>query len=67
MEKISVIIPVYNSEKYLDGCLNSVESQDAEQTEIILVDDGSTDSSGKICLEHAARDGRIGYFRHEYV
>lgn len=52
---ISVIIPVYNVEKYLNECLNSVCSQTFENLEIILVDDGSTDDSSKICDEWSAR------------
>ena len=47
--KISVIVPVYNVEKYLERCLNSLVNQTMREIEIILVDDGSKDSSGKIC------------------
>lgn len=65
MEKISVIVPVYNAEKYLDGCIDSIVSQDYPELEILLVDDGSTDGSERICLDHAARDGRIIYIRQE--
>ncbi len=50
----SVIIPVYNTESYLKACLNSVSKQNFRDYEIILVDDGSTDNSGKICDEFAA-------------
>lgn len=57
--KISVIIPVYNVEKYLDRCLESVVNQTYKNLEIILVDDGSTDSSGKKCDEYAINDSRI--------
>ena len=56
---ISVIIPVYNVEKYLNECLNSVCSQTFENLEIILVDDGSTDDSSKICDEWSAKDSRV--------
>ena len=59
MKKVSVIIPVYNVEKYLAKCLESVINQTYSNLEIILVDDGSTDSSGKICDEFAVQDNRI--------
>lgn len=51
-EKISVIIPIYNVEKYLSKCIDSVISQTYSNLEIILVNDGSTDSSGRICDEY---------------
>lgn len=56
---ISVIIPVYNVEKYLHECVDSVLKQTYKNLEIILVDDGSIDSSGKICDEYAEKDSRI--------
>ena len=56
---ISVIIPIYNVEKYLERCLDSVISQDYDNLEIILVDDGATDDSGKIAEKYAAKDDRI--------
>lgn len=56
---ISVIIPVYNVEKYLKACIESVCAQTFRDLEIILVDDGSTDSSGEICDEFAKKDSRI--------
>ena len=56
---ISVIVPVYNAEKYLAKCLNSIVNQTFRDLEIILIDDGSTDSSGNICDQYAQRDARI--------
>lgn len=56
---VSIIIPVYNVEKYLLACVNSVVNQTYKCLEIILVDDGSTDSSGRICDECAKLDSRI--------
>lgn len=58
-ELISVIIPVYNVEKYINKCLDSVENQTYSNIEIILIDDGSQDNSGTICNEYAKRDSRI--------
>lgn len=62
---ISIIIPVYNSENYLRDCLESVVNQTYRNLEIILVDDASTDSSGKICDEIAQADNRIKVIHHE--
>lgn len=59
MPKVSVIIPVYNVEQYLRECLESVVNQTLKDIEIILVDDGSTDSSLEICKEYAKKDNRI--------
>lgn len=56
---ISIIVPVYNVEKYLNECLESIVNQTYENLEIILVDDGSSDNSGKICDEFALKDSRI--------
>ncbi len=56
---VSVVIPVYNVEAYLDRCMNSVVGQSYGELQIILVDDGSRDRSGKLCDEWAARDARI--------
>ena len=58
-DKISVIIPVYKVEKYLDRCIQSVVDQTYKNLEIILVDDGSPDRCGEICDEWAMRDSRI--------
>ena len=61
MEKplISVIVPVYNVEDYLEGCLRSLLAQTYPRVEIILVDDASTDNSGALCSDYASRDSRI--------
>lgn len=59
MKKISIIVPVYNVERYIERCVESICQQTYTNTEIILVDDGSTDSSGKICDEIAVKDPRI--------
>ena len=59
MPKVSIIIPVYNVEKYLRACLDSVVNQTLKDIEIICVDDGSTDSSPAILAEYAAKDPRV--------
>jgi len=56
---ISVIVPVYNGEKYIHECIDSILLQSFKNIELILVDDGSTDSSGSICDEYAAKDSRV--------
>lgn len=56
---ITIVVPVYNVEKYLKKTVNSIRNQKIEDMEIILVDDGSTDDSGKICDEFAMIDSRI--------
>jgi glycosyltransferase involved in cell wall biosynthesis len=65
MEKISVLIPVYNVEKYLRGCLNSVINQSYKNIEIICVNDGSTDSSLDILKSVAKEDSRIKIFSYQ--
>lgn len=58
-ELISIIVPVYNVEKYIDRCIKSLLSQRYTNIEIILVDDGSTDNSGKICDVYSKYDNRV--------
>ncbi|MCR5704433.1 MAG: glycosyltransferase, partial [Eubacterium sp.] len=58
-KKVSIIVPVYNVEKYLPTCIDSLVNQSYQNLEIILVDDGSKDRSGEICDEYARQDQRI--------
>ena len=62
---ISIVVPVYNVEDYLPQCIESLLVQTHSNIEIILVDDGSTDSSGSICDSYAARDSRITVIHQE--
>ena len=62
---ISVIIPVYNTEQYLRRCIDSVLAQTYQDFELLLIDDGSKDSSGAICDEYAAQDARVSVFHKE--
>lgn len=59
MPKISIIVPVYNVEEYIHRCIDSILAQTFKEFELILVDDGSPDQSGKICDEYARNDNRI--------
>ena len=54
-EKVSIIVPVYNAEMYLDDCIRSILKQDYDNLEILLVDDGSTDSSAEIAKKYAKK------------
>ena len=58
-DKISVIVPVYNTEKYMEKCLDSIINQSYDNLEIIIINDGSTDNSGMICDKYKSRDDRI--------
>ena len=62
---ISVIVPVYNTVKYLDKCIQSILSQTYTDFELLLIDDGSTDSSGAICDRYAVQDSRVRVFHKE--
>lgn len=64
-ECIAVIVPVYNTEKYLERCVDSILAQDYRNLDIVLVDDGSTDRSGDICDSFSRKDGRIKIFHKE--
>ena len=65
MAVISVIVPVYKVEKFLDRCINSIIQQTFTNLEIILVDDGSPDRSGEICDEWKMKDKRIRVIHKE--
>ncbi len=57
--EVTVIVPVYNAGRWLDGCLDSIRAQTLRRIEIVCVDDGSTDGSARILASHAALDGRV--------
>ena len=65
MELISVIVPVYNIELYIEECIKSILNQTYGKIEILLIDDGSTDRSGEICRKYAQIDSRIKVLRKE--
>ena len=62
MPKISIIVPVYNAEQWLERCIESIVAQTYADWELLLVDDGSNDRSGDICDRYAASDPRIQAF-----
>ncbi len=64
-KKISIVVPVYNVENYLERCIKSLINQSYQNLEIILVDDGSTDSSGLICKKWAEQDQRIVFVKKQ--
>ena len=65
MTSVSVIVPVYNSEKYLRQCLDSLVAQDFPDLELVFVDDGSTDNSLSILKEYQEKDRRVRVFHKE--
>lgn len=65
MPKISIIVPVYNAEQYLPKCIESILDQKEKDFELLLIDDGSQDNSGKICDTYAEKDDRIRVFHKE--
>ena len=62
---ISIIVPIYNAEKYLSRCIDSIRRQSYNNYEVILINDGSTDDSEKICLAYEREDSRVRYIRQE--
>lgn len=64
---ISVIVPIYKVEQYLDRCIESIAGQTCQNLEILLIDDGSPDSCGEICDRWAKRDERIRVDRKSVV
>ncbi len=65
MAKVSVIVPVYNVEKYLHCCVDSILAQSFTDLELLLIDDGSKDKSASICDEYASKDSRVRVFHKE--
>ena len=63
--ELSIIVPVYQTKKYLNQCVDSILTQDFQKFELLLVDDGSTDGSEKICDEYARHDPRVIVFHQK--
>ena len=63
--KVSIIVPIYNREKYICRALDSILNQTYRNYEVVLMDDGSTDRSGEICKKYASEDDRIHYYHQE--
>ena len=64
-ELISIVVPIYNVEKYLRQCLDSILDQTYEHFECLLINDGSPDNSADICKEYVDKDARFHYFEKE--
>ena len=62
---VSIIVPVYNTEQYLRRCIDSIVNQEYTDFELLLIDDGSKDSSGVICDEYAEKDARVRVIHKE--
>lgn len=62
---ISIVIPIYNAEKYLEECLNSIKNQTYKNFEVIMVNDGSKDDSETICMNFLRSDSRFRYLKKE--
>ena len=62
---ISIIVPAYNAESYIEHCLDSLLNQTLSNIEIILINDGSTDNTGEICNRYAEKDIRIKFIKKE--
>ncbi|MGN1121687.1 MAG: glycosyltransferase family 2 protein, partial [Eubacteriales bacterium] len=65
MAEVSIIVPVYQVEKYIRQCIESILAQTFTDFELILVDDGSKDNSGRICDEYAEKDQRVKVIHQE--
>ena len=65
MFKYSIIVPVYNGEKYLERCINSIINQTYKNIELILINDGSEDGTGKICKKYSNNDTRVIYIKQD--
>lgn len=64
--KVSVLIPVYNTQQYLPDCVDSIRSQTLSDVEILLIDDGSSEECGRLCRELSREDDRIRYYKKEH-